>query len=326
VEKLMRRSILLAAAVALSAATAAQGQTDYPSKPIRFLIPFAPGGTADVLARVMGQRLQSAWGAQALNEPRPGAGGMIATEVAARAAPDGYTYIIVTVGHAVNPSLYPKMAYDALADFAPAGMIALSPSVLTVHPSVPAKSVKELIALARARPGQINYGTGGNATTAHVSVAMFAAMAGVELTHVPYKGAPLAVQDLVGGRLEMMIDQIASSLGFIRADRLRAIAVSPAKRTPQLPDVPTIAESGLPGYDFTAWWLFLAPAATPPEIVARFNRELSRASGEPAFREQLARFGMDPAPGQTPAELTEFLRSEVKRWATVVKQANIRAQ
>lgn len=310
----------------LAASGIAAAQSDYPTKPIRFLLPFAPGGAGDVFGRIVGQRLQQAWNAQAVVEPRPGAGGMIATEVAAKAPPDGYTFLIVTVGHAVNPSLYPKIPYDTVADFAGAGMVALSPSVLVVHPSVPAKTVKELVALARANPGHFNYGSGGNATTAHVSAAMFASMTGTKMTHVPYKGAPLAVQDLVGGRLDLMLDQVASSIQFIRAGRLRAIAVTPAKRTPQLPDIPTLAEAGVPGYDFTAWWLFVAPVKTPPDILNRFNRELVRAAGDPAYRDQVAKFSADLPPPYSPAETDAFIRREIDRWAKVVKAADIRVQ
>ncbi len=322
----MRRiaKCLIVAGIALS--TCAQAQSVYPSKPIRFLLPFPPGGAGDVLARMFGQRLQEVWNAPSIVEPRPGAGGIIAAEVAAKSAPDGYTFMIVTVGHAVNPSLYAKLPYDTVVDFAPVGMIAMSPSVLTVHPSVPARNVKELVALAKSKPGQFNYGTGGNGTTAHVSTALFASMTGTQMQHVPYKGATLALQDLVAGRLDLMIDQVASSINFIKSERLRALAVTSARRTPQMPEVPTIAEAGVPGYEFTAWWLFVAPAKTPPEIVERINRELQKASADPAFRERLAKFGADPAPMLSPPEVGEFIKREIQRWAKVVKDANIKAQ
>lgn len=301
-------------------------QSDYPSKPIRFLLPFPPGGAADVLARLTGQRLQETWNAQTVVEPRPGAGGIIATGVAAKAPPDGYTFIIVTVGHAVNPSLYPKLPYDTLTDLTPVALVAMSPNVLVVHPSVPAKTTKELIALAKSRPGQLNYGTGGNATTAHVAAALLSSMTGIEMTHVPYKGATVALLDLIGGRLDLMLDQVPSSIGYIRSGRLRAIAVTPAKRTPQLPDVRTLAESGVPGYDFTAWWMFVAPAKTPSPVVERFNAELQKASADPGFRERLAKLGADPAPALNPSQTGEFLKREIERWAKVVKTANIKAQ
>jgi tripartite-type tricarboxylate transporter receptor subunit TctC len=322
---MLRIARVLAIAVC-STVSVAHAQTDWPAKTIRFLLPFAPGGAGDVLARLTGQRLQETLNAQAVVEPRPGAGGIVATEVGAKATPDGYTFVIVTVGHAVNPSLYDKLPYDTVRDFTGAGMVAMSPSVLTVHPSVPARTVKDIIALGRARPGELNYGTGGNGTTAHVSTAMFASMTGVQMVHVPYKGAPLAIQDLLAGRLDLVIDQVAGSINFIKSGKLRAIAVTPAKRTPQLPDEPTIAEAGVPGYEFTAWWLFVAPAKTPHEIIERFNRELQKAAADPVFRERLARFGADPAPPMSSADVDAFIQSEIKRWAKVVKDAGIKAQ
>ena len=310
----------------LLAAAGARAQSEYPAKPIRFLNPFAPGGSAEVFARLVGQRLQERWNATTFIEPRPGAGGRIATEAAAKAPPDGYTFVIVTVGHAVNPSLYSNLSYDTLADFTAVGLVSMSPNVLVVHPSLPVRNTRELIALARKRPEQLNYGSGGVATTAHMAAAMLSSLASIRTTHVPYKGATLALQDLVGGRLEYMLDQIPSSIGFIRNGRLRPLAVTPAKRTPQLAEVPTLAESGVPGYDFTAWWLILAPAKTPAAIIGRFNAELRAAAGDPAFRERLTSFGADPAPALSPAEANEFLRREVARWAKIVKDAGIRVQ
>ena len=310
----------------VAGAAGAQAQSDYPAKPIRFINPFAPGGSAEVFARLAGQRLQERWGATIVIEPRPGAGGRIATEVAAKAPADGYTFIIVTVGHAVNPSLYGNLNYDTLGDFAAVGLVSMSPNVLVVHPSLPARNTRELIALARSRPDELNYGTGGVATTAHMAAAMLSSLASIRTTHVPYKGATLALQDLVGGRLEFMVDQIPSSIGFIRSGRLRALAVTPAKRTPQLAEVPTLAESGVPGYDFTAWWLILAPAKTPATILGRFNSELRAAAGDAAFRERLASFGADAAPALSAAEAQDFLRREVARWAKIVKDAGIRVQ
>lgn len=304
----------------------AYAQSDYPAKPIRVLVPFAPGGSAEVFARLTMQRLQERWNAQSVVEARPGAGGMIATEIAAKAPPDGYTLIIVTVGHAVNPSLYNKMPYDAAADFAPVGMVAMAPNILVVHPSVPVKNVKALVALAKSKPGILNYGTGGIATTAHVAAAMLSSMAGIEMLHVPYKGATLALQDLIGGRLDLMLDQIPSSIGHLQSGRLRALAVTPAKRTPLLADVPTLAESGVPGYDFTAWWMLLAPAKTPTPIIGRLNDELRGAATDLGFRERLAKVGADPAPALQPAAAQAFIVSEIARWAKVVKQANIRIQ
>jgi tripartite-type tricarboxylate transporter receptor subunit TctC len=310
----------------LSCAAVVHAQSEYPAKPIRFLLPFAPGGAGDVLARLAGQRLQETWHAQSFVEPRPGAGGIVATEVAAKAAPDGYTFIIVTVGHAVNPSLYSKLPYDTVHDLVPVALVANIASVVVVHPTVPVKTTKELIALARSSATQLNYGTGGNATTAHVASALFASMTGVQMTHIPYKGAPVALLDLIGGRLDLMFDQIPSSKGYIDNGRLRAVAVTPAKRTAFLPNVPTLAESGVPGYEFTAWWMFAAPARTPPQIVERFNAELQKASADTGFRDRLAKLGADPAMPLNATQTSEFLKREIERWAKVVKAANIKAE
>ena len=303
-----------------------RAQADYPAKPIRFLLPFAPGATADVLARLTGQRLQETWRAQTVVEARPGAGGIVATEIAAKAPADGYTFIIVTVGHAVNPSLYSKLPYDTLNDLTPVGVVANVPSMLVVHPSLPVHTPRALIALAKARPGELNYGTGGVATTAHVAVAQLSSMTGVRMTHVPYKGAGLALLDLVGGRLELMHDQIPSSLGYVNSGRLRVLAVTPAKRTALLPNVPTLAESGVPGYDFAAWWMFVAPAKTPAPIHERFNAELQKANADAGFRERLAKVGADPAQPLNVAQTSDFLKREIERWAKVVKAANIKAE
>ena len=321
----MHRHIVVALILLFGCANV-HAQSDYPSKPIRFLLPFAAGATADVLARLTGQWLQEKWSAQPVVEARPGAGGIVATEVAAKSPPDGYTFVIVTVGHAVNPSLYSKLPYDTLRDFVPVGLVANIPSVVVVHPSVPVKTPKELIALAKSRPGQLNYGTGGTATTAHVSVALFSSMTGTRMTHVPYKGAGVALLDLIGGRLDFMFDQIPSSIGYISGNRLRAIAVTPARRTTLLPDVPTLAESGVTGYEFTAWWMFLTQAKVPPPIVERFNAELQRAVGDPAFRERLAKVGADPAAPLTTVQTADFLKREIDRWAKVVKAANIKVE
>lgn len=310
----------------LLASASSYAQSDYPSKPIRILLPFSPGGAADLLARLTGQRLQETWNAQSVVEARPGAGGIVATEIAAKSPPDGYTFIIVTVGHAVNPSLYSKLPYDTLTDLVPVALVANIPSVMVVHPTVPAKNVRELIALAKAKPGQLNYGTGGNATTAHVAAALLSSTAGIRMTHVPYKGAPVALLDLIGGRLDLIIDQIPSSLGYISTGRLRALAVTPLKRTALLPNVPTLAESGVPGYEFTAWWMFVAPAKTPAPIIERFNSELQKASMDAGFRDRLSKLGADPAPALNPAQTADFLKREIERWGKVVKAANIKVE
>ena len=309
---------IVVALVVLFGCANVDAQSDYPSKPIRFLLPFSPGGAADVLARLTAQRLQETWHAQSVVEARPGAGGIVATEIAAKSPPDGYTFIIVTVGHAVNPSLYSKLPYDTLHDLVPAALVANIPSVIVVHPTVPVKTTKELISLAKAKPGQLNYGTGGNATTAHVAAALFSSMTSVEMTHVPYKGAPVALLDLLGGRLDLMFDQIPSSIGYISSGRLRAVAVTPAKRTALLPNVPTVAESGVPGYEAVAWSGLLAPANTPPDVVARLNTEINVILNQPDVRKRLLTDGADPVGGSA-EQFSSHVVKEVQKWANVAK-------
>ena len=298
----------------------------FPDRPVKLLVPFPPGGAADTFARLAGDRLSNAWGKQVLVENRPGAGGIIATEATAKSAPDGYTYLIVTVGHAVNPSLYPKLPYDTLADLAPVAMVASLPNVLVVHPSVAANSVAELVALAKKSPGSLKYASSGNATTSHMAAALLASLAGVELLHVPYKGAAPAVQDLVAGRVDLMLDPTVSVGNFVKQGRVKALAVTTAKRTPLLPDLPTLAEAGVPGYEFQAWFLLVAPAKSPAPAIARVNADLAKLSSDAGYREKLASLGAEPAPAATPEQVGAFVAGEMKRWAKVVKDANIRIE
>jgi tripartite-type tricarboxylate transporter receptor subunit TctC len=307
---------------ALSSSASAQ---QYPSQPIKIIVSLAPGGVADITARAFAAKLGEA-GFTAMVENRTGAGGAIGADAAAKSAPDGYTFLIVTVGHAVNPSLYPKLPYDTLVDFAPIAMVANVPNVLVVHPSVPANSVRELVALAKKSPGNLKYASSGNATTSHMAAALLANLAGVDMLHVPYKGAAPAVQDLVAGRVDLMLDPTVSSGAFVKQGRLRALAVTTAKRTPLLPELPTIAEAGVPGYEFSAWFLLLAPARTPAEPVARVNADLARLASDAGYRERLAALGAEPAPPLSPAQVGEFVAGEIKRWAKVVKDANIKVE
>jgi tripartite-type tricarboxylate transporter receptor subunit TctC len=315
--------LLLAAVVVLCAVPAA---AQYPEHPPKILVPFPPGGAADTFARLAADRLGAGWGKQMIVENRPGAGGIIATEATAKSAPDGYTFLIVTVGHAVNPSLYPKLPYDTLADFAPVAMVANVPNVLVVHPSVPANSVQELVALAKKSPGGLKYASSGNATTSHMAAALLSNLAGIEMLHVPYKGAAPAVQDLVAGRVDLMLDPTVSSGAFVKQGRLRALAVTTAKRTPILPELPTIAEAGVPGYEFSAWFLLLAPAKTPAAPIGRVNGDLAKLSADAGYRERLAALGAEPAAAMSPAQVGEFVATEMKRWAKVVKDANIKVE
>ena len=289
-------------------------------------MPFPPGGAADTFARLAGQKLGEAWGKAPVIENRPGAGGIIATEAAAKSPADGYTYIVVTVGHAVNPSLYPKLPFDTMGDLAGVAMIASVPNVPVVHPSVPARSVKELIALAKAKPGSLKYASSGNATTSHMAAALLQSLAGIEMLHVPYKGAAPAIQDLVAGRVEVMLDPAVSSSAFVKQGKLHALAVTTAKRTPLLPDLPALAEAGVPGYEFNAWFLLLAPAKTPAAIVSKVNQDLAKVAAMPDYLEKLANLGAEPAAALTPAQVNEFVAKEIQRWAKVVKEANIKVE
>lgn len=320
------RAVALMATTMVAAPSALGQVADYPNRPIRFVVPFPPGGAADTFARLASHRLGEVWKQQNVVENRPGAGGIIATEFAVKAPPDGYTFLVVTVGHAVNPSLYAKLPYDTLNDLVGVAMIASVPNVLTVHPSVPANTVQELIALAKAKPGGLTYASSGNATTSHMAAALLAQLAGVTMTHVPYKGAAPAVQDLVAGRIDLMLDPTVSSGGFVKQGKLRALAVTTARRTPLLPELPTLAEAGVPGYEFSAWFLMVAPAKTPVDVIAKVNQEIARMNADPQAKERFAALGAEPAPNLSSAAVSTFIDTEIKRWAKVVKEANIRVE
>ncbi len=321
----MHRSIRFAAgliavvAASLFAASLAFAQATYPSKPIRMVVPFPPGGTTDILARAVAQKLTEAWGQQVIVDNRPGAGGNIGSDLVAKAAPDGYTLLMGTVGtHAINPSLYARMPYDAQKDFAPVILVAGVPNVLEVNPSLPVHTVQELIAYARANPGKLNFASSGNGTSIHLSGELFKAMTGVKMTHVPYKGSAPALADLVGGQVQLMFDNLPSSLGLIKGGKLRAIAVTSTTRSSALPDVPTIAESGLPGYEASSWFGVLAPARTPPAIVDKLNAVIGAWLASPEAKEKLASQGAVAA-GGTPADFAHYIASETVKWAKVVK-------
>lgn len=325
-----RRSTLVACAMLalapwLDAGLAQAADSEYPNRPVRVLVPFPPGGAADVFARIMGEKLGVAMRQTFIVENRPGAGGILATETAARAAPDGHTLLLVTVGHAVNPSLYKTLGYDTLRDFAPVAMVATMPSVLSVNPKVPVTSLAELIAQAKAQPESITYGTAGNATTSHMAVAQLSSMAGVNLLHIPYKGAAAALTDVVGGHVQMIADPVVSSAPFIKSGELRPLAVTTAKRSPLLPDVPTMAEAGLPGYEFSAWFMVLAPTGTPAAVIDKLNAEIASIQDTPDVRQRYATLGAEPAKA-SPQEIGEFLRGEVARYEAVVRDNNITVQ
>jgi tripartite-type tricarboxylate transporter receptor subunit TctC len=307
------------AAAGCLAAVATYGQT-YPAKPLRFLVGFPPGGTSDILARTIGQKLSEAVGQQVVIENRPGAGGNIGAEAAAKSAPDGYTIFMSTTSQAISVSLYSKLNYDLVKDFAPIIQAVNYTNLLVVHPSLPVKSVKELIALAKAKPGQLNYGTAGNGTPPHMTGELFKSYTGVNIQHVPYKGGAPAIADLLGGQITIMFDNVPPLLPHVQAGKMRPLAVTSLKRISVLRDVPTLDEAGLKGFDSVAWNGVLAPAGTPREIIARLNAEILRILSLPDVRERLSSQGADPV-GGTPEQFAALIRSEIQKWAKVVKDS-----
>lgn len=313
-------SLLLVACCVFPAA--AQSQT-YPSKPVRMLVGFPPGGGTDIMARIVGAKLADALGQQVVIENRPGAGGNISADLAAKAAPDGYT---ILMGHvapiAIAPWLYPKLAYDPQRDLAPISFVASSPNVLVVHAALAASDVRSLIALARAKPGQLRYASSGSGTVQHLAAESFRQAAGIQMLHVPYKGSSQAVVDLISGQVDMNFDTTPSVINYVKQGRLRALAVTTAKRSALVPDVPTLAESGLPGIDFSTWWGLFAPAGTPRSVIERLNRETLKALQLPDVKEKLAGVGAEPA-GNSPEEFAVFIRSETEKWGRVIRTGKI---
>jgi len=299
---------------------------DYPSRPIRMIVPFPAGGTADLLARQIGQTMGEALRQQVVIENRTGAGGNIGADLAAKAKPDGYTLLMGTVStHAINPNLYPNMPYDPVKDFAPVAMVARMPNLLVLHPSVPAANVAELIALAKARPGTLAFASAGNGTTQHLAGELFKKMAGVDMIHVPYKGNAPAVTDLVGGQVQVMFDNIPVSLQQVRAGKLRALAVTGPARSPVLPQLPTVAEAALAGYNITSWFGLYAPSGTSPQIIERLNREANKALSSVPIRRRLTDQGIEPA-GGTPGQFAEFMRAELVKWGKIVRESGARVE
>ena len=323
---MIRHAMRAMAAVAIVAALAVAGGAlaqapSYPSKPIRLVVPFPPGGTTDILAREVAQKLTDAWGQSVVVDNRPGAGGNIGAELVAKAAPDGYTLLMGTVGtHAINSSLYAKLPYDHVKDFAPVILVADVPNVLVVNPALPVNSVAELIAYAKSNPGKLNFASSGNGTSIHLSGELLKTMAGVQMVHVPYKGSAPALTDLVGGQVQLMFDNLPSSLPQIKAGKLRAIAVTSATRAAALPDVPTVAEAGLPGFEATSWFGVLAPAGTPQAIVAKLNVEIARWLATPEAQERLRGQGANAA-GGSPEDFAKHIAAETAKWAKVVKES-----
>lgn len=296
----------------------------YPAKPIRMIVPSTPGGGPDLMARAIAQKLSETMGRQVVVETRPGAGGIIGSEYVAKSPPDGYTLIMGNAGsHAVNPGLYRKLPYDPQRDFAPVSLVSTAPNILIVHPSLPVKSVKDLIAIARARPGDLTFGSGSNGSTAHLSGELFRAMAKVNMVHVPFKGAPAAVIGVMTGEVSLAILNLPPALPHVKSGKLKALGVSTAKRSSAVPDLPTIAEAGLPGYEATAWFGVLAPAGTPAGIVSRLNAEIVQGLRADAVSKRIAADGGEVI-GSTPEEFAVVMKRDIAKWAKVVALSGAR--
>lgn len=317
-----RRALMkLALLAAALPATGAMAQA-WPARPISLVVPFAAGGTTDVLARAIGQELSRSLGQPVIVESKPGAGATLGADFVAKAKPDGYTFLMGAVHHTIATSVYKKLAYDFQRDLAPVSTVALVPNVLVVNPGVPATSVAELLALARAQPGKVAYGSNGTGTGQHLIGAQFEAMGGVQMLHVPYKGSGPLTTDLLGGQISLSFDTITPVLPHIKAGKLRALAVTTLKRSPALPGVPTLDESGLKGFDLGTWFGVLAPAATPTPIITRVNAEIVRIVNTPDFRKKMEEIGAVPI-GNTPAEMARQIKDDTERFAKIVKEAKV---
>lgn len=295
----------------------------YPARPIRFISPYPPGGGNDTLLRLLGEKLGEQVGQRIIVDNRPGANTIVGTELLAKSPPDGYTFILVPNSFATNPSFYPKLPYDTAKDFAAVGQVAQSPQMIVAHPSVPARTLKELLALARAKPGELAYGTSGNGSTGHLAGLLLSNMAGVRLTHVAYKGTAPAVNELVGGHIPLMVSSMLATLPQVRAGKLRVIAITTGRRSPAIPDVPTIAESGVPDYDATLWYGILAPAKTPEALVKRMNAELATTLKNADVVEKLSTQAVEPH-HTAPEKFAALIRSEVAKWSKVITAAGVK--
>jgi tripartite-type tricarboxylate transporter receptor subunit TctC len=317
-------STLLKALGLLLALTTAVAAQDYPVKPLRLLIPFPPGGSVDLVGRIVATKLSERLGRQVVVDNRPGAGGIIATELAANSPPDGYTLLALSMAHAINPWIY-KINYDPIRAFAPIASLGNGASVLTVHPSVPANSVKELIALAKSKPGQLHFAHAGVGSFVHTSSVLFAMMAGIDVVQVPFKGGAPAMIDVIGGHSHLLLNSLVASMPHIRSGKLKPLGVSDTQRSDLLPDVPTIAEAGVPGYSAANWWGVAAPAGTPPPVIATLHKEITAVLSSDEVRKRFAAEGAVVVQMST-AEFTKFVETELEKWGKVVKEAKIQAE
>jgi tripartite-type tricarboxylate transporter receptor subunit TctC len=323
----MRSALVALAVAAIALVPALASAQAYPTGPIRLVVPYTAGGSSDFVARMLAQKMSAGLGQTVAVDNRPGVAGIPGTEIVARSAPDGYTIALVGLTtHAANPSLYKKLPYDAQKDFTPIGNAIVSPLVLSVPPSLPVNNVQELIAYAKANPGKLNFGSAGIGNTLHLAGELFKSRAGIDIVHVPYKGAAAAVADLLAGRIHLMIDVVQTPLAHIQAGKLRALGTTGTQRIALLPDVPTIAEQGLPGFQFTTWIGLAAPAGTPPAIVARLHAEMAKALAMPDVKEAFAKQSMDVAPSPSPEAYAQHMRSEQERLANLIRTAGIQPE
>jgi len=318
--------ILVCSIAACAVAPASLAADTYPAKPIRMVVTFPAGGPTDVIVRAIGQKLTESWGYPVVVDNRGGAGGIIGSEIVAHAAPDGYTFLVGTAGGmTINPALRPNLSYDPFRDFSPVAMLVVNPQILVIHPAVPAKTLKELVALAKARPGQLNFASAGTGTATHLGLELLKLTAGIDVVHVPYKGGAPAVADLIAGQVQALFVSIPSVLPHVRAGKLRAIAVSTAKRSASAPEVPTVAESGYPDFEYSNWNALFAPAKTSPQMIRKMNAEIVRIISDPEMSRRLTVLGADPAPG-SPEALARYMRTDHERWKKVIRTAGIKAQ
>jgi tripartite-type tricarboxylate transporter receptor subunit TctC len=318
-----RTTAALLAALSLSASPSF-GQA-YPTRPVRIIIPFAAGGPADFLMRLVGPKLSEAWGQPLIIDNRGGGNQVIGSELAARSPPDGYTLLTTTGGAAINVTLYPKLPYDILRDFAPISLVAAGPNLAVIHPSVPAKNLPEFIAYARSKPGQLVYASAGSGAPSHLAVELFKTMAKIDMIHVPYKGMAPGMTDLLGGQVQLAFPTISAGILHARAGKLRALGVTTAKRSAAAPEVPTIAEAALPGFEASNWYGIVAPAKTPPAVIRKIHDDIARALALPDIRERMQNQGMDPT-STTPDEFSAYIRSEIGKWAKVVKASGAKPE
>ena len=323
IKKRTSRFLLLHLVLILLLPFAAFSQTPYPTRPIRLITPFAPGGSTTTVGRVIGQKLTESWGQNVIVDNRPGGNMIIGTDALAKATPDGYTILLTTNAHVINPSLFSKLPYDPIKDFAPVGNVYISEFVLVINPALPANNLQELITLAKAKPGQLNYATTGAGGSGHLANEMFAMLAGIKTQHIPYKGAGPAMVDLIGGQIQMFINNPLTVIGHIKSGRMRGIAVTGEVRLPTLPQVPTFSEAGLPGMDVKPWFCVVAPTGTPKPIINKLSTEIARIMAMPDVQDYLAKQGMMPF-SSTPEQLATLMKTDMVRWAKFIKAANIR--